>query len=294
MTELSKLSDEQLMKMERDIARKYMNTLSWPMVIWPFVNVGTWLALWPLVFYGILPLWGGFLIALCTTTLAYLPSHEAQHDIYARPGEKLRWLNQLIGHFSLIPLAYSYRLLRETHMEHHKHTNDPKRDPDQLFNDEKSGWGSIKNTIQSFQPGSPHAKIYLETMEKLDTPECRLAIRDQVLWTLLHNGVLIAMALNGYALEAALLWWLPMKLAIIYVRFYLSWAPHYPGDKLDRYGNTRTFKSWLGAWSSLGMTAHLVHHLHPRIPLTRTPTALREMLPLLRTRNCDLTGHAPG
>ena len=291
MTDLSHLTDEELTRMEREIARKYMKGISWPMVIWPFVNVGTWLALWPLVFYGILPLWGGFLIACVNTTLAYLPSHEAQHDIYARPGEKLRWLNQFIGHFSLIPLAYSYRILRETHMEHHKHTNHPERDPDHLYNNEPNGWGSIKNSIQSLQPGSAHASAYFEAMQRLGTPECLKGVRDQALINLTHFGILFAFALNGYALEAALLWWLPLKFAVIYIRFYLSWAPHFPGDRFDRYGNTRTFKSWLGVWSSLGMTAHLMHHLHPRIPLDRTPAALREMLPILRARECNLEGH---
>ena len=30
------------------------------------------------------------------------------------------------------------------------------------------------------------------------------------------------------------------------------------------------------------MTAHIVHHLHPRIPLDRTPAALRELYPILK------------
>ena len=55
-----------------------------------------------------------------------------------------------------------------------------------------------------------------------------------------------------------------------------------------RYKDTRGFASWLGAWSSLGMTAHIVHHLHPRIPLDKTPAALRELYPIFEARDCDL------
>ena len=62
--------------------------------------------------------------------LAYLPSHEAQHSIIAGKGRPLRWLNELVGHVSVIPLAYPYRVLRATHMEHHAHTNDPELDVD--------------------------------------------------------------------------------------------------------------------------------------------------------------------
>jgi len=114
------MSDAELTRREREIARKYMQGISIPMVLWPILNLSCWLALWPLVLTGIMPLWLAFPIALVNITLAYLPSHEAQHDIYARPGDKLRWLNEAIGHLSLIPLAYGYRILRLTHLEHHK------------------------------------------------------------------------------------------------------------------------------------------------------------------------------
>ncbi len=288
--DLSTLSDDELTKLERDIVRKYMQGISWFMVLWPFVNVTCWFALWPLVFIGYLPVWIGFLIACANVTLAYLPSHEAQHDIYARPGEPLRWLNQFIGHFSVIPLAYSYRMLRETHMEHHKNTNHPELDPDYDYNHEKTGWGSIMNTIQSFQPDSKSAKSYVETMQRLDTPAAQLALRDQMIWTFVQYGFLFTCAYHGYALEALLLWWLPLKIGIIYLRFYLSWAPHFPGNEMGRYKDTRGFKSWLGSFSSLAMTAHIIHHLHPRIPLDRTPAALREMRPILEARKCRLDG----
>jgi len=98
------------------------------------------------------------------------------------------------------------------------------------------------------------------------------------------------MAANGLALEAALLWWLPLKLAVIYLRYYLSWAPHV-GQGKGRYRDTKSFQSILGDTGTSGMTAHVVHHLHPRIPHNRTVKAFKEMLPILRARNVDLGGH---
>ena len=148
------MSDAELTRREREIARKYMQGISIPMVLWPILNLSCWLALWPLVLTGIMPLWLAFPIALVNITLAYLPSHEAQHDIYARPGDKLRWLNEAIGHLSLIPLAYGYRILRLTHLEHHKNTNDPVLDPDHVFNHGGNLWQTIWLSIQSYQPGS--------------------------------------------------------------------------------------------------------------------------------------------
>ena len=286
--DVSGLDDAELTKMEREIARKYMDKLSIPMVVWPILNVGCWLALWPLVLTGIMPLWLGFIIATFNTTLAYLPSHEAQHDIYARPGDKLRWLNEAIGHLSLIPMAYSYKVLKLTHLEHHKNTNTPELDPDHIYNNGASLWQTIKINIQSFQPGSKSSAAYANCLERIGTQEAKNAYLTQIAILVAQMAIFFVCAAYGYALEALLLWWLPMKIGIMYLRIYLSWLPHYPGHETSRYKNTRGFGSWLGVWSSLGMTAHIVHHLHPRIPLDKTPAALRELYPILEARKCDL------
>jgi beta-carotene hydroxylase len=288
--DLTHASEQELIALERQIARKHMAGLSLPMVIWPFANIAIWLSLWPLVLTGSLSLWVAFPIACCNMMAAYLPSHDAQHDSYARPGEKLRWLNETIGHSSALLLAYSYRVLRETHLEHHKHTNKDELDPDYLFNRDATAWKAVLKTIISFQPASEEAKIYLKTLERLDTPNARRGLRDQLVLMLGHLAILFTLAANGFALEALLLWWLPLKIGVIYLRFYLSWAPH-EGAKTGRYRNTKSFQSIGGDFGSSGMTAHVVHHLHPRIPHNRTVRAFREMLPILRVRNVDLGGH---
>jgi beta-carotene hydroxylase len=287
-TDLSTLSEAELIRMERDIARKYMDKLSIPMVIWPILNISCWVALWPLVMTGTLSLWIAFPIALLNITLSYLPSHEAQHDIYARPGQKLRWLNQAIGHISVLPLAFGYRTLRLTHLEHHKHTNKPGLDPDQVFNNSQTLLGNIWTNIKSYQPGSKSAASYRECLARIGTPETERALLEQVAITVAHFCVLFFCAYHGKALEALILWWLPLKMAVIYIRVYLSWLPHFPGHQVGRYKDTRGFKSWGGVWSSLGMTAHVAHHLHPRIPLDKTPAALGELTPILEARKSTL------
>lgn len=284
----SALSDAELTKMEREIARKYMGKLSIPMVAWPILNVSCWLALWPLVLTGTMPLWLGFIIATLNTTLAYLPSHDAQHDIYGRPGDKLRWLNEAIGHLSLLPMAYSYKVLKLTHLEHHKNANSPDLDPDHVFNHGQTFWDTVKINIEAFQPGSEANASYAACLDRIGTQEAKNAYLTQIGILVAQMVIIFTCAAYGYALEALLLWWLPMKIGIMYLRVYLSWLPHYPGHETSRYKNTRGFKSWLGVWSSLGMTAHIVHHLHPRIPLTKTPAALRELYPILEARNCDI------
>ena len=283
--DLSQLSEAELMRMEREIAARHIDKFPYFAVAWAFTNLAVWLALWPLVFMGIIPLWLGFIIATLNVTLSYLPSHEAQHDIIAKPGTKLRWLNQMVGHLSTIPLVLPYRVAKITHMDHHKHANDPERDPD--YSTHAPGplqaiWKSLVNRQPRATGGFNAYADILQRKERMDV------LLDGIVFQLVHYGILFALAWSGYAIEAVLLWWLPRHLALTYIQFYLSWAPHHPGNETGRYRDTRSFRSIFGNIGSLGMQYHVIHHLHPRIPLYRTPKAYWEMKPILEARGCDV------
>ena len=141
-----------LIRRERAIARKYIGKFPLAMAIWGLGNLVCWLALWPLVFAGILPPWAAFPIATVNVILCYLPSHEAQHSNFARSGERLRWLNELIGYVSTIPLVLPFKIARITHIEHHRHTNDPDLDPDYGAKAD-TWWQAILTGIKRRQPG---------------------------------------------------------------------------------------------------------------------------------------------
>ena len=282
--DLSQCSDAELRKLERQIARKHSGMFPWEAVVWAFGNLAIWLSLWPLVFSGLLPLWIAFPIATVNMALVYLPTHEAQHDIIARPGQKLRWLNELLGHATSWMLVYPFQVLRVTHLDHHRNTNNPELDVD-IGTKAAGPWSAIWASIQGRQPGNRRNHDYAGAL-------VRAGRTDLILLSLAYKigfiAILGTLAWNGYALEALLLWWLPYQIAITYIIFFLSWAPHHPGNEQGRYRNTRSWKSKLGNIGSMGMQYHLVHHLHPYIPLTRTPAAWREMKPILEARGCEL------
>ncbi|MEL6385853.1 MAG: fatty acid desaturase [Pseudomonadota bacterium] len=279
--DLSRLSDADLMRLEREIAREHMGHFPYFAVFWGFSNLAVWLALWPLVFTGLVPLWLGFIVATLCVTLSYLPSHEAQHDIIARPGERLRWLNEALGHLSIVPLMLPYRVAKLTHLEHHKHTNDPMLDPD--YSVTASGpWSAIWTSIRNRQPRVDGGlKAYRGTLQRIGRDD---VILDAVVYEIVFFGALFALAWTGHAVEAALLWWLPRHIGLTYIQYYLSWAPHHPGNETGRYRNTRSFRALLGNIGSLGMQYHVVHHLHPRIPLCRNPAAYWALKPVLEAR----------
>jgi beta-carotene hydroxylase len=283
----NEVSPKELLAAERAIAARHTDRFPWGSLIWATLNLGAWLALWPAVFLLGLPLWVAFPVACVTVALSYLPSHEAQHSIFARPGARLRWLNEAVGTLSVLPLVIPYRVLRATHMEHHKHTNDPARDPDFSTHVESP----LKAALMAARVRAPRggqADDYRACLERLGREDL---ILETVIYELVFYSTLFALAWNGFALEAAALWWAPRHVGLAYILFYLSWAPHNPGLARGRYRDTRSFRSWGGNLSSLGMQAHIVHHLYPRIPLLRTPRAYREMRPLLEARGCRLDDH---
>ncbi len=282
--DLSQLSDAELRRLELKIARKHSGMFPWGAVAWAFGNLAVWLSLWPLVFTGLLPLWAAFPIATINLALVYLPTHEAQHDIIARPGTKLRWLNELVGHATSWMMITPFEVFRVTHLDHHRHTNDPEKDVD-ITSMAPGPWSAIWAAIKARQPNAKRSADYVAAL-------ARNGREDLILLSLIYKlgfiGILGTLAWNGYALEALFLWWLPYQIAITYIIFFLSWAPHHPGNESGRYRNTRSWRSAVGNIGSMGMQFHIVHHLHPYIPLYRTPAAYREMRPILEARGCRL------
>ena len=202
--DLSTLSDKELFRLERDIANRHVGRFPWLAVVWSITNFAVWLSLWPLVIFGVIPLWVGFVIATLNIALSYLPSHEAQHDIIARPGDRLRWLNELVGWIGSIPLTTPYPVLKATHLQHHKHTNDPDLDPD-YFAHANGPLHAVWRYFQARQPRGTNTQSgrFAETLVRIGREDLFLP---SILMTLGFYLFLFAMAWFGFALEAALLW----------------------------------------------------------------------------------------
>ena len=284
--DIEALDDTQLDVLERKIAGKYMNIVPWGAVVWGIGNCLVFISLFPLVLLDVISIWFAFPIATLCVMLSYLPSHEAQHNIIAGRGKPLRWLNELVGHVSTIPLVYPYRVLRATHMEHHQHCNDPEKDCD-IDVHAKSTADFFLQQLKNRQPTSKRSGAYARCLER--TGQSALLF-DAVIMQAAFYIILFSMAWTGHAIEAALLWWIPQIIGGTYLEYYLAWAPHHPGDEEGRYRDTRAFKSRFGNIVSMGMQYHIVHHLYPRIPLSLTPAAYRELKPVLQRRGCELGG----
>jgi beta-carotene hydroxylase len=287
---LDRYTRRDLRKEEIAIARAFHGGRTWLYGVIAIACFAVWVSLFPLVIMGKFDLGAAFVISCVFATGGYVTSHEAMHSNIAREGEKLRWLNELTGQISTIPIVFPFSMARMMHLEHHYHTNDPQKDPD--YTDEApNSWLALYKTWYNRQPrvnGSIHA--YKRILAEMATPAAKKALKETLLLQLFFMATLFTMAWSGYAIEAALLWWLPRHIGLSYVRFYLSWAPHHPREgRMGRYENTKVFKSRLGHVLSMGMETHLVHHLYPGIPNHRTKAAYHALKPILKARGVDVS-----
>ena len=283
-----------LRRAEIAIAMRFHGGPNWIYAAAALTCFAIWVALFPLAIVHRINLPLACLISCIFATGGYVTSHEAMHSNIARKGEKLRWLNELTGAVSTIPIVFPFSMARLMHLEHHYHCNDPLKDPD--YSDEAPNammaWYKTWYNRQPGVDGSIHH--YKRVLADMGTPEAARALRETMLLQLFFMGTLFAMAWSGYAIEAAALWWLPRHVGLSYIRFYLSWAPHHPREgRKGRYENSYIFKSRLGHVLSMGMETHLIHHLYPSIPNHRTRAAYFALRDVLIARGVDCSALTP-
>ena len=278
MRESPEIAAEFSFEKEKAIAKSFSQRFQWEMILIGLGQAVIWLSLWPLVLNGIIDLWVGFLIASLCACFAYLPSHEAQHGNYSRGNPKLRWLDEFVGHITLITLIYPYHLLRVTHMKHHAYTNDPEKDPDYLNAHTSSVLKVIKNVLDGSTVNyEKYLKVFSADKAFVNSFEKAIPI------AFLYRFILLMLVII-FPLETLLLWWLPAKIGTVYTTVFFSYFPHL-GTSTGRYQNTRFWTHWMPRYLNHSMQLHFVHHLHPGIGHYDEPKAIEALKPFLVARN---------
>ena len=272
-----KIPDEFSFEKEKAIAKSLSQRFQWEMIAIGMGQATIFLSLWPLTLMGFIPLWAGFLIATLCACLAYLPSHEAQHGNYSRGNPKKRWIDSLVGNFTLITLIYPYEILRVTHMKHHAYTNHPEKDPDY---DNQHASSVAKLAIQVLDGTSVDYSKY----EKVFAEDAAFqkGFKKGALIGLAYRTILM-IAVFLLPLHTLFLWWLPAKLGTVYTTTFFSWYPHLKTEQ-GRYKDTRFWQHWMPRYINHSMQLHFIHHLHPSIGHFDEPKAIEALKPFLIAR----------
>ena len=260
---------------ERTQAAPYWGKVEPRIIVTFLLFSAAWIGVIVLGVNGTIPLWLGLILNTVVASTFYMPMHEATHgNIWGRTTSG-KWVEDLIGMLCAIPLGFSYKAHRPSHMRHHAHTNDPLKDPDfhtagPMHTVLKSWYGQVMLT--TFLPVFafiPAARRILPTtmlvMMRAETGSKKTGLIQLRFW-LLTNAFLVIAILNGYGWQAVMLWYLPSRLQALWLLTIFAWFPHHPATKVGRYVDTRIAVFPGSRWLIRGHDHHAVHHLFPRVP----------------------------
>ena len=238
----------------------------------------TALALCSAAISGGVPGWPVFLV-LQGILLVFLFTlqHECTHQTpFAAP-----WMNEFAGHAVGFLLLNPFLWFRYFHLAHHRHTNDPARDPE-LLSGAKPGtrsawlwhvsglpyWFGMAQQVWSNATGQEIAEYA--------PPKSHMRLRREAR-VMLIGYVSVAASLFVSPL-AFWLWILPALLGQPVLRLYLLAEHGHCPHVANMLMNTRTvFTNRLVRFISWNMPYHIEHHSAPQVPFHQLPNLHRHM-----------------
>jgi fatty acid desaturase len=210
-------------------------------------------------------------VALALNSWAAFAAFTVMHDASHRAVAEARWLNELVGRVAGLLLLAPFPALRYLHLEHHKHTNDPERDPD-FWSASGPRW---LLPLRWLSQDLHYYALYFRVLRKRRRHEAA-----EVVVTLVGlYATVAALVASGHGLEALLLWLLPARLAVGMLAFAFDYLPHRPHQVRSRDDRFAATSILVDGWLTplfLCQNYHLVHHLYPAVPFYRYTAVWRE------------------
>lgn len=210
--------------------------------------------------------------------------YAGQHEMSHRTAFRSRWLNDGVGAAIGFLSIYPARWDRYFHFAHHRHTQDPARDPELLARGPYTPlsyalyligltywYGRIRSTIRIACGLLPAYATYLLPAQRSEVvTEARLHLAGYV--------AILALSLVLHSWAAVLYWLAPMML--------LKWAHNLQNTgehtclthEQDTLRNTRTLRGpGVVRWLVWNMSYHTAHHTFPGIPFFALPALNNEI-----------------
>jgi len=214
--------------------------------------------------------------AALLNTVAIYAMYTVMHDAAHRIAHRSKWLNNLMGRVCAFHEGITFQLFRLSHMQHHRYTNHPKKDPDYVIG-RKPRWLFPLWVIVRLL----HDNTFMISQKLWRRPE------------LIEHLITVALQIATALLLASIfdwtmvvgLWLIPLVVAGALVEITVAWLVHYPHDSTDKYKHTRLFKSRVLQVLMLNHNLHLVHHVWPGIPWYQYGNKLDELDALLEQQS---------
>ncbi|MEM8707992.1 MAG: fatty acid desaturase [Actinomycetota bacterium] len=290
------------LRREREQVAPYRGGIAVRLIVTFVLFAVAWVAVLYAGAIGTIPLWLGGIASFVIATTFYMPLHEAAHGNVWGDEKRALWGQDVVGMLSAIPVGFSFKGHRISHMLHHAHTNDPEKDPDwfaqgPLRSLPKKMYGIvIVYTLLPFLAFVPVLQRLIpaemrESRTERNAEVDRYAVR---YWAIQHV-TLIAAFVAGVGVEALVLWYIPTRLVVCWLGFIFAWYPHHPAEgKIGRYVDTRVAVFPGSTWIIRGHDHHALHHLFPRVVHYKLPKLWQEIGPEMTAKGVRTEGRALG
>lgn len=216
------------------------------------------------------PLWWAMLLphGLLLTFLFTL-EHECTHQTPF----KTPLLNEVVGRLAGLVLILPFQWFRFFHMAHHRHTNDPERDPELA----ESGRPETFRDFAIYLSGFRYWRAVLRTlmtnaMRPADAPYIPAGRKRVLAWEARGMIFIYTALLYAFPVQLFWLWLLPLLLGQPFLRLYLLAEHGHCPAVANMFENTRTtFTNRLVRALAWNMPYHAEHHAHPAVPFHKLP-----------------------
>lgn len=269
--------------------RAHVGELAWPtLALFGAVVIGEGLVWWG-VLSGRMPIWLGSVAATLLAYASFTVLHEASHGNVHGARPELRWVGELAGWLSGLPLLAPHPMFRAIHLRHHSHTNDPERDPDFWVHSTRPL--GVLARCATLLGAYEWSFFFGEVSRSRGAQSVR---RQAALGVVALGALIVVLVALGLGREALLLWIFPGLAAATLLAFAFDWVPHHPHSVQGRFRDTRILLVPGLTLPMLWQNYHLVHHLYPRVPFYRYAACFREIRPELEAKGSPIEGYARG
>lgn len=275
------------------VATTYMGGFSWPTVVLGFTCLAGFFATPFAVVSGVLPLWLAIGVMAIITYAAYTVMHDAVHGAIVGKHRSMLWLQNFLGHGMGFVLGFPFVAHRFEHIAHHRHTNDPERDPD--FQIAEMGQSPFKAVRSACRLLSGQYSFYVEQQwHRASTAEKFTVVTEAlVAW-----GARVAFVAQGYWLEGFALFVVGALLGLIALIYLFAYIVHRPHDQVGRYVDTSTIVldgpgNSVLTWCWLFQNYHSIHHLFPKVPFYKYKALYEEIEPIMRAKGSPIYSLSP-
>lgn len=246
--------------------------VAWSTIALAVTTLAVWVAALASIALNLLPLPASMAIATVAAYVSFTPMHDASHRSVARSS----LVNAIVGRACALPLLALFSAFRYLHLEHHKFTNEPDRDPDH--------WVARGPTWQHPLRWLTMELPYLLTYRRRTKVASRGERLEMAISSLLSTSLLVAPLFFGHWRAVLFGWVIPAKIAGVFLAYAFDYLPHRPHTITSRVDRFRATIVHSAAWRTpilLWQNYHLIHHLYPAVPFYRYGRvwrAQREML----------------